>query len=392
MSAFSEKDDESAPAKKSGWFSAMVSGVQNTASSIGSGVTAVTNSVGLTKATDSDTDEDELDSDLWSDEVLLTDDAIFVGNYFNNGSESASSSPRSSPVAKQGGGDDIIEAETWEKKQSFLTDVIRSHAEMNEDTCKIKAGSTMMHRRREAADYIDSEPEAHIWSDCASDNFSLRVGPKYDETRAKAPSGQSLYEPIGFDLYHSKERIDNIGGGIQLPEEWTNIETNHPDVPPVFIMVAQIPEVNLMSGMASFVVDKSDGPGLSYVMYFRIRESTVEAIKNDNMSPALKLFVDYCKEAPGPTALSDSKATFHGRTKIIPQVDNVEDLNLPGLITSYNSKPACIKKCININRNERNICCDVRMTNTISLPLYLFIHPPISNIANCTSFLLLLLL
>ena len=109
----------------------------------------------------------------------------------------------------------------------------------------------------------------------------------------------------------------------------------------------------------------------------------MEAIKNDNVSPALKLFMDYCKDAPGPTALNDSKATFHGRTKIIPQVDNVEALNLPGFITSYNSKPACIKKCINISRNEKNICCDVRMkTHTRKTLILSFIDWSKSNLTN----------
>ena len=82
---------------------------------------------------------------------------------------------------------------------------------------------------------------SHSWINIDASEFNLRVGPNYKRTGTKAPSGTSLYELVGLDIIQSPKRIDDIASKVILPNDWTTIESNHPNIPPVFVVNAQLP-------------------------------------------------------------------------------------------------------------------------------------------------------
>ena len=80
------------------------------------------------------------------------------------------------------------------------------------------------------------------WSQCPANSFSLRVGPKYNSTKAKAPSPPALMELVGMDIVNTPSKIDNFGSRVQIPAEW---KTPPPGglpagVPMLFIVNCQV--------------------------------------------------------------------------------------------------------------------------------------------------------
>jgi len=162
-------------------------------------------------------------------------------------------------------------------------------------------------------------------------------------------------------VYKCSSKIDNIGSKVNLPKEWTQINTGQAGVPPVFIVQCQLPEVSMMSSLPTFS-DVTDGPGWSITIYFRIKESTVAALKNlSSASGGIKLFADYCKNAPDQEG--NLKSPYRGRFKVCPRVDNIEELSLPYLISSYNCKPALIVKTGTVYRGNGYIEVDTNVHN-----------------------------
>ena len=184
-----------------------------------------------------------------------------------------------------------------------------------------------------------SNDDSHTWKYMDASEFSLRVGPNYKRTGAKAPSGPSLYELVGLDVIQTALRIDDIGNKLNFPEEWSNIQSNHDKVPAIFIVNAQLPS----SFETSLFTDITDGDGWSLVHYFRIRpEIAAEyAAGIETASPAAKLFAKYCEDAPNNQ--SDSYSTWYGRFKLILRCENIEEFGLPSFITGYNAKPVLIR-------------------------------------------------
>jgi len=201
-------------------------------------------------------------------------------------------------------------------------------------------------------------------------------------------------------VYKCSSKIDNIGSKVQLPAEWTSVKTGHDKVrpaplrdlprpltrllhvdslhsasfpsltrfphsrfefkvPPVFIVQSQLPEVSLI-GMPSFISEIVDGPGWSITIYFKMKESTVALLKDVPNAPGgVKLFHDFCSNAPEQE--SNPKSPYRGRFKVIPRIDNIEELSLPFIISSYNCKPALIVKTGSVYRGEGYIEVDVNV-------------------------------
>jgi hypothetical protein len=83
-----------------------------------------------------------------------------------------------------------------------------------------------------------------------------------------------------------------------------------------------------------------DGLVLALLMCHYLQE-TAANIRNNTMSPALKLFRDYVKESP--ECENASSNPWRGRFKITIRCDNIEEFGLPSFITSYNAKPVLIR-------------------------------------------------
>jgi hypothetical protein len=366
----SDFETKSPKAKKKGWglFGAVAGAVGGVTSVVGSVASAVGEGVGITTAELSDGDDEDED---FNDD----DDLVSVASVESDSDDDDEASPKKKDDSLRNVSSEAAGGEG--KRRVDVT--LKSHMKLDASGKLPIAGSTMEWRRRaDLAAYLvgrkdredkreeaamegnddaaaADEREKYVWCPGLAENFNLRVGPNYKKTGAKAPSGPALYDLMGMDIFYSDERIENIGSQVKLPEEWTSFETNHPDVPPVFVVNGQVPEVSLGSSVGSFFVDKSDGPGWNYVMYFRVADHVAEQLKEpENASPAVKLLVRYCQNAHIDEAYADSSSEWYGRFKIVPIVENLEDLNLPAFINGYNAKPALIAKCGKFFKEEGN--------------------------------------
>ena len=160
-------------------------------------------------------------------------------------------------------------------------------------------------------------------------------------------------------IYKASSRIDNIGAKVALPEEWTSAKTYNDKVPPVFIVQSQLPEVSMI-GLPSFMTEITDGQGWSITIYFKIKDSTVQMMRDLPSAPGgVRLFHDFCCKAPEQE--SNPKSPYRGRFKVCPRIDNIEELSLPYVISAYNSKPALIVKTGSIYRGDGYIEMDINV-------------------------------
>jgi hypothetical protein len=296
-------------------------------------------------------------------------------------SKSTSKNESETSVADGTSGDEV-ESETWIDTDGDGDGDMDS---MKEDNIKsgFIAGSSFTHRddlgqsiEKKADESAEStekasgdeggkdEDDAHSWKHIDESTFSLRIGPNYSRTGAKAPSGQSLFELVGIDCVQCSARIDNIGSKVSFPNEWTDVVTNNEFVEPIFIVNAQIPS-NFTTSLFETI---SDGPGWSLVHYFRIRPEVAASYANnmETASNAAKLFADYCKEAPAK--LTDSYSPWYGRFKICIRCDNIDEFGLPSFITSYNAKPVLIRNTGSLHRGTDYMEMDINVHKFGTVP------------------------
>ena len=166
--------------------------------------------------------------------------------------------------------------------------------------------------------------------DAWAEHWNLRVGPNYKKTGAKGPSPPSLYEFVAVDLWTSARVINQIGSRIQLPQ----VEFNTHGLPPIFIMNIQAPHCENPSMWSPPL----DGKTMNVVYIFKIKRSTAEAAADlASAEPALRLWAEYVKSAPGTSAYNES---FRGRMKLMMTVDQ----GLPKMFQRYNGKPTLLTK------------------------------------------------
>ena len=175
----------------------------------------------------------------------------------------------------------------------------------------------------------------HTWCNIDHRQFSVRIGPHYNANKKKAPTKTPLYTPFAVDVFCSKNRIDHVATRFQLPQHLIDVQTNHPHVPPIFIIQMQIPS----EPPSSFLSSITDGPGWAVVMFYRITEDTINQLKDlRTASSAVKLFAQWCERAP-------TDNLFRGRFKVIAQSLNLEEIpNVPSMIQPYNGKPVLIRR------------------------------------------------
>jgi len=172
----------------------------------------------------------------------------------------------------------------------------------------------------------------------------------YKQHKKKAPGGEPLYELIALDVFKTPSRIDAIHQFVNFPTD--TIETNHPEVPSLFVVNCQFPREK------QNVFAEGDGPGASVVFYFAIKQSTVDNLHSGNPSPMVKLFSEWCRIAP-------DDPTFRARFKAMGFIDKIERFGLPYMCSKYNGKPVLIKKTGTVHRGPQNayIEMDVNIHN-----------------------------
>jgi hypothetical protein len=186
--------------------------------------------------------------------------------------------------------------------------------------------------------------------------FNCRIGPNYNKSGKKAPSGPALYELVGADYFQMGSKVDDVGSKVCLPPEWLDIDTHNELIPPLFIVNIQVPSENPL--IASLFTEVVDGAGYTFVTYYRITKETAAAMADlSTAPPAVKLLADYCMEAPEIDR--DSSSPWRGRFKTIIKCENIDNYTLPGLITQYNAKPVLIKNTGTLYRGKGYIEMDI---------------------------------
>lgn len=189
---------------------------------------------------------------------------------------------------------------------------------------------------------------AHTWSEGDATIFQVR-SKGYNNHKQKAPSERALMDLVAVDFVKTKYNVNNIGSEVALPDT-SDLDTHHPDVPPIFIISWQLPV-----GQTSMFGTVTDGPGYHAVLYFKIRPEVCDELKDlSTAREAVKLFAEYCKKAPEDPA-------FRARFKAMAYVDNLDQMGFPSFITKYNAKPVLIRKTGNLIRGPNYLEMDINV-------------------------------
>lgn len=193
-------------------------------------------------------------------------------------------------------------------------------------------------------DYEETFNTVNSWCTTDAANFRVRIPPNYKKTKAKGPSEASLFHCAGIDIFYSPNKLNDIGGRIQLPP--FNFDEHNPNTPK--LSAAEMKEMASCNGVPSvFIVNfqipsytpsvfstPGDGPGYSVVYYFVLKPETRKLLEEQSNS-AVRLLKRFCE--------GYKTEGLHGRLKAIPQVVNIDELDLGRVINSalrtYNAKP-----------------------------------------------------
>jgi small-conductance mechanosensitive channel len=184
---------------------------------------------------------------------------------------------------------------------------------------------------------------------CPADSFKCRIGPNYKKNKLKDSSKPELFEFIGANMFRSERKVDHITSLVPIsdvsealklkpgfpsgyyPEGPVVMEDKINDVPKYFIVNFQLPDYppnNPVWGKT-----KEDGRGMSFVLYFRMRQSAVP-IFQDMSLPAAQVYRKFLL----------NNAEEHNRMKCIPRIVRPDELTMIGStlksgIQKYNAKP-----------------------------------------------------
>lgn len=107
--------------------------------------------------------------------------------------------------------------------------------------------------------------------------------------REKKASEEAMMECVGVDWFEGQQRIDDIGGMVELPDAH---DDGLGDVPRYFILNLQLPGGKVVSM-------KRDGPGYVIAFYFRLTDRTRNFMKDiDNAPNSVKLLKKYLQYVP----------------------------------------------------------------------------------------------
>lgn len=168
---------------------------------------------------------------------------------------------------------------------------------------------------------------------CAEDgtasDFAVRTS-GFLKSKCKEPSLSSFYEFIHFEIIPSPQ-----GDGMHCHVAQNVFGLNDGPTGPLplhFVLNLQLPV-----GPPPGPFSAAKGPSLSVVCYFRVRQETQRMALCNSSDPALRLLLNYCQGAEKNRRLQE-------RLKLIGQVGNFSELNVPSMLQTYNGKPVLITK------------------------------------------------
>jgi len=170
--------------------------------------------------------------------------------------------------------------------------------------------------------------EQPSWTAVEASKFSVRCGDNYKKTGAKQASEQALFECVGMHMFQSKRPVYHIASQLKRPVVERGNQS--PDVPTLFVLNVMVP-----TSSPSMFSSKTNGETINVVYFFVIQPWAAAALADlENAPPSVKLIEKYFRQAPKDGS----------RAKLIGQVCNWSDAKLPGMLSSWNSKPTLVTK------------------------------------------------
>eukprot|EP00634_Sargassococcus_sp_CCMP2135_P008561 CAMPEP_0198647076 /NCGR_PEP_ID=MMETSP1467-20131203/2439_1 /TAXON_ID=1462469 /ORGANISM="unid. sp., Strain CCMP2135" /LENGTH=571 /DNA_ID=CAMNT_0044382677 /DNA_START=50 /DNA_END=1762 /DNA_ORIENTATION=- len=233
------------------------------------------------------------------------------------------------------------------ERRTSLTTVPEDAAPSDAD----EAAANVLAGLREVPFDPDGGPPG-TWSRAPAATFRLRdVG--YAKHKRKMPSDDAFYDVVAVHLFDCETRVDKIVdrlGGLQNLAQKNGAAAPAPtktgDVPSWMVVNAQIPAE---TGPLRAQLD-ADGHGYHVVVVLEMTERTKReleelaagtAFASSARGRALALLQNYCRVAPSEPQLG---AKERGRFKVLAQVRNIDEVDIPNFVKGYNGKPALINK------------------------------------------------
>ena len=216
---------------------------------------------------------------------------------------------------------------------------------------KAEARAGKLHAGGSGLEGVPFSPDGDVpcgtWSPAPGATFKIRqLG--YAKSKRKAPSVEAFYEVVAVDLFDTEARVGRMAERLELPAPAR--PSPDADVPALYVVNAMIPSE---TGPMRVRVD-ADGHGYQMVICMQLTEETCADLEALAAPPAdgaravaperraaLELLKMYCRVAPTEGQLD---AKERGRFKVLAQIRNIDEVNIPSFAKGYNGKPALINK------------------------------------------------
>jgi len=193
---------------------------------------------------------------------------------------------------------------------------------------------------------VDGKPKAGFTTANAPDlqmfdgdgtEFSLR-SPGYKKHGQKVSSVEHMSRRVTIDIFKRKKLAVHVASKLTLPPPPDGAAPNTSGLPRRLVCNCILP-----SDAPSILGGGTDGNCFQIVIVFG---ATSEALTRWKASatPAYRLFERFSSNAPEGVNPESGDIDVKERVKLLPRVDNLDKLGLPGWLVGYNGKPALCTK------------------------------------------------
>jgi len=195
----------------------------------------------------------------------------------------------------------------------------------------LAVGSTMT----KLASFDEVKNGDQVFADDSADHWKIRSG-NYMKDHEKVASASSILKVYHCDMFKSKKKTPNIMSRVQFPTDLPQITRVDGDGG---FYVPQLIVINFMIPLYSHSVMKKvdDGESMQFVMYVSIDQDAYDGMR-ENRSVAHTTLREWLQV----DASSAADYQNRGRLKAIPEITNVEEINLGLLrpvVVSNSAKP-----------------------------------------------------
>ena len=204
-----------------------------------------------------------------------------------------------------------------------------------------------------ATDFL-IRPKNYYYATATSSNTSKKSSDgkkKAKPTKKKISSAGSLYRCARVDIFESPQRIPHMASRVVLPKVEGDCGGGAWRAPDVFVVSIFIPTDAPSSKILNLKKEtRESSRGYTITMYYTLRRETrailqqlhdpcinEENEKNTEKNNAVRLWEEWCQKAP-------TDDDWMKRFKVLPKVQNMDEIGLPSWISKYNAKPFLIKR------------------------------------------------